>query len=277
MNQSDMMTLGDPRDGDRGRFRVLPGFGGIALFDAEFRSFVFAPHTHETLMLGFIWHGRKRFRAAKAVHDVAAGGLSIVNPGDTHTGGVLGTDQLLRYTAVYPSAELLAEAGLPAGADLRPSVIEEPRLNALFSRALAPTADAAEVEESLLIALSGVASRFAQSPAPPERAHSRAVRRAVEYIVSDIAAEHRLENIAGVAAISPRHLIRSFRGSIGMTPQEFVRQERVRQAAARLRRGEATAQVAHLVGFADQPHMTRAFRKVMGTTPAAYARSWQSV
>jgi AraC-like DNA-binding protein len=60
-----------------------------------------------------------------------------------------------------------------------------------------------------------------------------------------------------------------------MTPQEYVRQTRVNKAAEQLRRGEPPAYAAQNVGFADQPHMTRAFRKVMGITPAAYARSWR--
>src|SRR5262249_34728550 len=116
LNQSDMMTvLGDPANRDRGRFRVLPGFGGTALFDADFSNFVFAPHFHDTLMLGLIFEGQKRFVRGRTTYEVGAGGLSIVNPGDTHTGGVVGINRRLRYTAVYPSAALLHEAGFPDG------------------------------------------------------------------------------------------------------------------------------------------------------------------
>jgi AraC-like DNA-binding protein len=270
-----MTVLGDPADGDRGRFRVLSGFGGTALFDADFRNFVFEPHFHDTLMIGLIFEGRKRFIRGKVVHEVEAGGLSIVNPGDTHTGGVIGINKPLRYTAVYPSALLLAEAGFPEGADLDPAVIEDPALRSMFALALAPDTPGGEAEEALLIALTGLAARYGTDPGRRPSTSSSAVMRAVDYIRADLSGELRLEAIAARAGVSPRHLIRCFRQSLGMTPQEYVRQARVYEASGRLRRGEPTAQTAQNVGFADQPHMTRAFRKVMGITPAAYARSWR--
>jgi len=271
-----MTTLGDPADGDRGRFRVLPGFGGTALFDADFRNFVFEPHFHDTLMLGLILDGRKRFIRGKVMHEVEAGGLSIVNPGETHTGGVIGIDQPLRYTSVYPGAALIAEAGFPEGADLGPAVVNDGALRSAFARALTPGTPDCEAEEALLIALAGLAARYVTAPRrlPPSGA-SRAVMLAVDYIRSELSAELRLEAIADKAQIGPRHLIRCFRQSVGMTPQEYVRQARVREAADRLRRGEPPACAAQNAGFADQPHMTRAFRMVMGITPAAYARSWR--
>jgi len=273
---SDMIVLGDPAAGDRGRFRVLPGFGGTAMFDADFHNFVFVPHVHDTLMLGLILGGRKRFMRNGAQHDVELGELSVVNPGETHTGGVIGMDQHLRYTGVYPGAALLAEAGFPPGADIGDSVINDDALRPFFLRALSPHTPANEAEEALLIALTGLAVRHGQRPPRSPPACPNAVRRAVDYIRADVSAELRLETIAGAARISPRHLIRSFRRTLVMTPQDYVRQARVQEAAARLRRGEAASDVAHAAGFADQPHMTRAFRKVMGITPAAYARSWRS-
>jgi AraC-like DNA-binding protein len=275
LNQSDMAILGDPADGDRARFRVLSGFGGTALFDADFRNFVFAPHFHDTLMLGLIFEGRKRFTRDRVVHEVEAGGLSIVNPGDTHTGGVVGINQRLRYTAVYPSAALLAEAGFPKGADLAPAVVNDGTLRPIFARALAPDTPNIEAEEALLIALAELAARYGTGPGRLSPITSRAVKHAVNYIRAELSAELRLEAIADHARVSPRHLIRCFRQRLGMTPQEYVRQTRVNKAAEQLRRGEPPAYAAQNVGFADQPHMTRAFRKVMGITPAAYARSWR--
>jgi AraC-like DNA-binding protein len=270
-----MIILGDPAAGDRGRFRVLPGFGGTAMFDADFHNFVFVPHVHDTLMLGLILEGRKRFMRNGEPYDVGIGGLSVVNPGETHTGGVIGMDQHLRYTGVYPGAALLAEAGLPQSADLRASVIDDEALRPLFVRALSPKTPGSEAEEALLIALTGLAARHGMGPPRSPAACPNAVARAVDYIRADVSAELRLEAIADAAHISPRHLIRSFRRALVMTPQDYVRQARVQEAAARLRRGEPASDVAQAAGFADQPHMTRAFRKVMGITPAAYARSWR--
>lgn len=275
MNQNDMTVLGDPRDGDRGRFRVLPGFGGTALFDADFRNFVFAPHFHDTLMLGLISKGRKRFKRGRSVHEVTVGELSIVNPGETHTGGVTGLDQPLSYTAAYPNPALLAEAGLPDGADISDAILNDRALCPIFARALDPVTPVNEAEEALLVALSGLATRSGLQRRPSPSVSPKIVGRAIDFIQAGISTELRLEAIAEAAQVSPRHLIRCFRGALSMTPQEYVRQSRVQAATAHLRLGAPLAAIAQDVGFADQPHMTRAFRKVMGITPAAYARSWR--
>jgi AraC-like DNA-binding protein len=188
---------------------------------------------------------------------------------------VVGINRRLRYTAVYPSAALLHEAGFPKGADLGPAVVDDRALRMMFARALAPDTPGEDAEEALLIALAGLAGRYGTAPGRLPPTTSRAVTQATDYIQAELSAELRLESIANRAGVGPRHLIRCFRQVLGMTPQEYVRQARVSAAAAQLRRGEAPARAAHGVGFADQPHMTRAFRSVMGITPAAYARSWR--
>jgi AraC-like DNA-binding protein len=275
LNQSDITVLGDPAAGDRARFRMLPGFGGTALFDADFRNFIFAPHFHDTLMLGLIVEGSKQFTRGRASHKVGAGGLSVVNPGDIHTGGIVRPGHRLRYTAVYPGAALLAETGLPEGGDFRAAVIDDPDLRPIFAWALAPGAPAPEAEEALFLALTGLAARYAQGSAPPPTACPKAAARAIDYIHSSLDAALRLEEIAARAEVSPRHLIRCFRHALGLTPQQYVRQARVREVARQLRLGEALGQAALAAGFADQAHMTRTFRTVMGITPAAYAKSWR--
>jgi AraC-like DNA-binding protein len=272
-----MTVLGDPAAGDRGRFRVFPGFGGTALFDADFHNFTFAPHFHDTLMLGFILAGRKQFVRDKVLHDATVGDMSVANPGDVHTGGVAGADQLLRYTSVYPSSALLAEAGLPESADFRVAVVNDNALAPVFAHALAAATPPAEAEEALLIALAGLAERHGEGRRRLPAASPKAVARAVEYINDAISDPLRLEDIAARAEVSPRHLIRCFRSELGLTPQAYVRQARVHNVSNRLRNGETPAAAAASAGFADQPHMTRAFRTVMGITPAAYARSWREM
>lgn len=269
-----MITLGDPAAGDRARFRVLSSFGGTAVFEADFHSFVFAPHAHDTLMLGLILEGEKSFRRGRTANLVGRGGISVVNPGDMHTGGVVGGGKRLRYVAVYPGARLLEEAGLPEQAGFRSAVVEDPALARVFAAALSRKTPEAEAEEALLIALSGLGARCAETSRPAPVFCRQAFAGAVDYIEAALDEPLRLEDIAARAGVGPRHLIRCFRDALGLTPQQYVRQARVRAVAALLRRGERLAEAAAAVGFADQPHMTRSFRAVMGLTPAAYASGW---
>jgi AraC-like DNA-binding protein len=60
-----------------------------------------------------------------------------------------------------------------------------------------------------------------------------------------------------------------------MPPYAWLAQYRVRKAQALLERGYRPAEAAVLTGFADQAHLTRWFRRVVGVTPGAYRNSVQ--
>ena len=60
-------------------------------------------------------------------------------------------------------------------------------------------------------------------------------------------------------------------------PGEYVLELRVERARRLLARGESPAAAASEVGFHDQSHLTRAFRRFMSTTPGRYRQRARSV
>jgi AraC-like DNA-binding protein len=72
---------------------------------------------------------------------------------------------------------------------------------------------------------------------------------------------------------SATHLVRVFTAAYGMPPHAYVVARRVDDARGRLLAGQAPAEVAAAAGFHDQAHLTRHFRRHVGTTPARYAAS----
>ena len=73
--------------------------------------------------------------------------------------------------------------------------------------------------------------------------------------------------------ISSYHLIRKFSSENGLTPHKFQMQCRIRKAQELLREGHRVIDVAHMVGFCDQSHLDRVFRKQVGITPEEYVKS----
>lgn len=86
-----------------------------------------------------------------------------------------------------------------------------------------------------------------------------------------------LADLATDLGLSRYQLLRAFRTTMGMPPYAWLAQHRVSRARTLLEAGGRPAEVAGQVGFADQAHMTRWFRKVLGVTPAAYRNSVQDV
>ena len=70
-------------------------------------------------------------------------------------------------------------------------------------------------------------------------------------------------------------LVRSFRAEVGMPPYAWLAQYRVGRARILLEQGCRPAEAAAATGFADQAHLTRWFRRVVGVTPGAYRNSVQ--
>ena len=95
-----------------------------------------------------------------------------------------------------------------------------------------------------------------------------------DLLVDRVAENVRLDELAQAADVSRFHLIRLFRQRYGVTPFAFQRNLRVERARDALRYGESLADAAADLGFADQSHLGRAFRAVMGATPGQYRQSF---
>lgn len=70
------------------------------------------------------------------------------------------------------------------------------------------------------------------------------------------------------AGYSERQLQRRFSSEVGLRRKQVAQLQRARRAYALLQAGRSLAEAAHEAGYADQAHMTRAFRLIAGRTPA---------
>jgi AraC-like DNA-binding protein len=81
-----------------------------------------------------------------------------------------------------------------------------------------------------------------------------------------------LADAAAVLDRSVPHLVRSFTRHHGLSPHAYVLGRRIEAARSRLLAGARPADVAVELGFHDQAHLTRHFRRHTATTPGRYAR-----
>ena len=99
------------------------------------------------------------------------------------------------------------------------------------------------------------------------------LRRVVEYMEANLVEGIRLTELAGVAGLSPSHFVRAFRVSMGLTPHQWLSEQRIHRAKRLMTKdGKPISVAAHLAGFASQSHFTKAFRRVTGTTPGLWLR-----
>jgi AraC-like DNA-binding protein len=63
-----------------------------------------------------------------------------------------------------------------------------------------------------------------------------------------------------------------FTESVGIPLRPYLLWLRVQRAASALSNGQTVTEAAHLAGFADAPHLTRTFRRTLGTSPRELIR-----
>ena len=98
-----------------------------------------------------------------------------------------------------------------------------------------------------------------------------AIARVVAYLKGRAVEPLRLDQLAGLAAMSRSHFSRRFRAVTGRAPGGYLRDLRMRRARDLLLRRRLTlTQVAVEAGFYDLPHFDKAFRKRFGVSPSQF-------
>ncbi|BDI30773.1 AraC family transcriptional regulator [Capsulimonas corticalis] len=102
---------------------------------------------------------------------------------------------------------------------------------------------------------------------------ARRMRLAVEYIQSHLSEDMTLTELAAAVGLGASQFRLLFKQSLGVAPHQYVIARRVDRAKELLERGGMTAgEAASEVGFADQSHLTRHMRRLLGVTPGVLAR-----
>jgi AraC family transcriptional regulator len=99
------------------------------------------------------------------------------------------------------------------------------------------------------------------------------LQQAIDYINQYLNQDLTVRAIASVIQMSPYHFTRLFKQSTGLAPHQYVIQCRVERAKQLLLKDELTiAEIAYKVGFANQSHLNRHFKRLFGVTPKGILR-----
>ncbi|MEW2388390.1 AraC family transcriptional regulator [Streptomyces venezuelae] len=277
------MDDGMTRPGSRPREQAVwaraplgPRTPPLDLLTARFDRHRYAPHCHDEFSVGVCVEGWEVIDYRGGRLDVGPGSIVVLAPGEVHTGGP-GAAGGYAYRAMYPPPPLLAEA-TTAAPHFRDPVVDDPELAAALRAAhteLAAHADPLEAESRIPWLLAALARRHGTARPLDDRVPgadhiARAVR---GRLADELLTPPTLTELAAPLGLSRYQLLRAFRTSTGMPPYAWLAQHRVTLARAHLEAGLRPSEVAPLVGFADQAHLTRWFRRVLGVTPAAYRSS----
>ncbi len=121
-------------------------------------------------------------------------------------------------------------------------------------------------------AQSACASDFLRGVNPTHDAEALFAQKITAQILSNPAI-HKVDTVVEIFGITKRQLQRLFKIYIGVNPKWVIERYRMHEALQRLEmKGKPDfARLAHALGYYDQAHFIRAFRKMTGKSPGAYA------
>jgi AraC family transcriptional regulator len=133
--------------------------------------------------------------------------------------------------------------------------------------------------EALCISLASyLMSRFGAADrrtAKPGGTLSRAMsERVVDFMHANIDRNISLAELGELVGLSPHHFSLVFKNTFGTTPHQFLLLQRVEKAKRLLASGgQSIGEAALEVGFSNQSHFTRMFRRLIGETPREYRQA----
>lgn len=99
-------------------------------------------------------------------------------------------------------------------------------------------------------------------------------RRAKETMSASLDKDISIAHLASECGLSSSHFARAFRKATGRPPHRWLLERRVETAQGLLLNSPMSLrEIAEACGFSDQSHLTRAFARMVGTSPGAWRRT----
>ncbi|MDQ0645675.1 helix-turn-helix transcriptional regulator [Microbacterium murale] len=245
----------------------VPGLREV--LHASFDDHAYPMHAHDDWAVLLIDSGAVAYELDRGRHHALPDAVTILPPGVPHDGRSATKGAGFRKRVLYFESAWLPESA-PSAAAVRPTLDGADVLEAVraIHDALTEPAELLEAEHAALVLQDRVLERLhAPADAPADAPLARRLRDLLEGRVQEA---FTIADAAAQLGAHPSHMTRAFTHAYGMPPHRYLISRRVDHARRLLVDGWRVADAAASAGFHDQAHLTRHFRRILGTTPARF-------
>lgn len=227
-------------------------------------------HAHDDWAVMIVDDGAVEYRLDRGEHQATTSALTLLPPGVPHDGRSATEGSSYRKRVLYLEPSWLPESAQGLAAK-NPTLAGDDLLTSArrVHAALEHSGDLMAAEHWLLaVRGQALAHLGGATPAPRDAPLARRLR---ELLDGRLAEAFTIASAAEELGAHPSHLVRVFSRAYGIAPHRYLVARRVDLARRLLVDGHRPADAAALSGFHDQAHLTRHFRRVLGTTPGAFS------
>ncbi|MFK3719991.1 AraC family ligand binding domain-containing protein [Pseudomonas fulva] len=256
---------------------------GIESIRAHFVGHAYDPHWHESYLVGVTEQGVQQFNCRRVRHQSVPGQVFMLEPGDLHD-GLAPTEDGFTYSTLYLEPDWLEQQLRllfeHAPRDALPSFADTLTQDLHLAQTTAFAFNALHANELLIVRQSATDALIAcltrhlhwRRRVDPDPRLPLTAQRARDYLHDNLARDVGLEELAIACGIDRYRLTRAFKAAFGLAPHAYLIQLRLARARRLLASGASPADVAVTLGFADQSHLGRWFRRAYQLTPAHYRK-----
>ncbi|WP_072682090.1 AraC family transcriptional regulator [Arcobacter sp. LA11] len=257
----------------------LKNIGSIQLLEASFTNHSFNKHFHEEFCFGVIQSGKLDFNYRGEKVSANKGVINLCNPGEVHDGF---TKDGWAYKMFYVDTKLMRELSSSISGKkndipfFKDGVIEDEdlakRIEELHTIMFDEYSFTIEKEEMFLSVVTQFIKKHADSFIPIEKLYKskEVIKKSLEYINDNLSSELTVSSLSELANLSLYYFIRVFKEELGLTPKEYILQQRVKKVKELILKGLPLSFIALECGFYDQSHMIKYFKAYTGLNPSFY-------
>lgn len=234
----------------------------------------YSTHSHDEFSFGVVDKGHAVYKNTRSSHQVEQGTTVTINPGDAHSCNPKGASWSYRMLFIDSTWIAKAQQDVCASQHFEYASFEQHLLtdqqryrefSTLFNTLLSQT--------NPLLA-EGLLTEYCAQLFDPSLAfktiQTGEVELAQQMIMDQLDETVTLDDLCHVVGLSPYHLIRSFKKRYGQSPHAYQLDQRIKRARLLLKSGQGLASIANALGFSDQSHFQRNFKKRTALTPRQY-------
>ena len=246
----------------------------VEMRSANHSNSCYSTHSHDEFSFGVVDYGSAKYKNLQHSYQIQAGVTVTINPSEAHS---CNPDQgKWSYRMLFINSTWMADLQrqmfahkhrdyLPFKQHLQTELQSYQQFAKLY--------DCLLTEKNPLMA-EGRLIDYCQHLFNPSLDNTpldaTTVSRVQELIMDQLDTNLALTDFCQLIDMSPFHLIRSFKHQYGQSPHAYQLDQRIKRARLLLKQGSSLANTASALGFADQSHFQRNFKKRTALTPRQY-------